>query len=412
MNTAQADITAAKARLQTQGWVSRRSEFFRHLPPPELQQWLTEPADEGSDAQPAARTDWTLHPLDDTCTRQIDACWLDALDAVERSELFARLPAPGGDDAPFAWAHRALCRQGLRLRISAREDGAPVQLHLRHRPLGLAEAPLLVLEIEQDARCVLLETHERSADRSHAEIAQNLQLHVMLARGARLHHLRVVAPDPGDRIAHFVHATLARDAHYAQAMAATGSDYHLQRTTVQLQGPGAQARSAGVLLTNGRTLDQQVHTHMNAARTVSNVEILALASGRAHAVANACTRIAAGSDDADVRQRLSGIALDGQPHMVLRPHLEILHDQVQAVHGATWGTLPQDALFYASQRGLDPATARALIAQGMARALLERKLEDPEQPAAGKLLADWLEAGWLARAIAHQLAGSTEAPHG
>jgi Fe-S cluster assembly protein SufD len=75
-------------------------------------------------------------------------------------------------------------------------------------------------------------------------------------------------------------------------------------------------------------------------------------------VANAYTRIAAGADDASVRQRLSGIALAGQPRMVLRPHLEILHDQVQAVHGATWGALPADALFYAGQRGLDEATAR------------------------------------------------------
>jgi len=34
-------------------------------------------------------------------------------------------------------------------------------------------------------------------------------------------------------------------------------------------------------------------------------------------------------------------------------YLEILHDQVQATHGATWGALPEDALFYAQQRGID-----------------------------------------------------------
>ena len=40
MNSAQADMHAARKRLQTQGWIARRSEAFHHLPPPALQDWL------------------------------------------------------------------------------------------------------------------------------------------------------------------------------------------------------------------------------------------------------------------------------------------------------------------------------------------------------------------------------------
>ena len=40
MDSARADILAAEGHLQTHGWVPRRSEAFRHLPPPELAQWL------------------------------------------------------------------------------------------------------------------------------------------------------------------------------------------------------------------------------------------------------------------------------------------------------------------------------------------------------------------------------------
>jgi Fe-S cluster assembly protein SufD len=88
-----------------------------------------------------------------------------------------------------------------------------------------------------------------------------------------------------------------------------------------------------------------------AAHTTSAVECLALASGSARGVANAHTRIAPGADEAEARQRLSGIPTAGQPRLVLRPHLEIHHDQVQAAHGATWGALPEDALFYAASAG-------------------------------------------------------------
>ena len=93
---------------------------------------------------------------------------------------------------------------------------------------------------------------------------------------------------------------------------------------------------------------------------------------------NAHTLLAPGADDANVGQRLSAIPTSGQPRVVLRPHMEIHHDQVQAAHGATYGALPEEALFYARQRGLDEASALALILLGLQRAVLERALDDHE----------------------------------
>lgn len=417
MDSARADILAAQSHLATHGWIGRRSESFRHLPPPELAQWQGQPAaDVACDAPPLAGTGWTLLPIGQTPASGVDARWLDALDPAQRAELFAGLPPPGegGDAAPFAWAHRALCRQGLRLRVQGSPGKAPgeqdiVWLHLRHQPRAQAEAPLLVLDVDEGVRCMLIESHEHDPAVCQHGLAQNLHVHIQLARGARLQHLRVAAPGPQDRSAHFVHATLAAGAHYAQALVATGGSYHLQRCVVQLQGAGAEARHAGLLLAGTQTIDHQIVSRLDAPHTTSQVEALALASDSARAVANAYTRIAAGADDASVRQRLSGIALAGQPRMVLRPHLEILHDQVQAVHGATWGALPADALFYAGQRGLDEATARALIIDGMARAVLERCLDDAD---GASLLEPWLASGWLHQAIARHLSIPQEAAHG
>ena len=417
MNSARADILAAESHLQAHGWIGRRNESFRHLPPPELRQWQGEPASDAACSAPAlAGTGWTLNPIGQTPASGVDARWLDALDPAQRAELFAGLPPPGegGDAAPFAWAHRALCRQGLRLRVKGAPGQSPskqdtVWLHLRHQARMPAEAPLLVIDVDEGVRCMLIESHEHDATVCNQGLAQNLQAHIHLARGARLQHLRIAAPGPQDRTAHVVHATLAANAHYAQALVATGGSYHLQRCAVQLQGAGAQARHAGLLLAGTQTVDHQIFSQLDAACTSSQVEALALASGNARVVANAYTRIAAGSDDASVRQRLSGVALDGQPRMVLRPHLEILHDQVQAVHGATWGALPADALFYACQRGLDDATARALIIDGMARAVLERCMDDAD---GAHLLAQWLDGGWLHQAIARHLTAPKEPVHG
>ena len=161
-----------------------------------------------------------------------------------------------------------------------------------------------------------------------------------------------------------------------------------------------------MLFAAGSTLEQQVRTTQGAQRTSSRVDTLALASGTAHIVVNAHSRIDPGADDAEVRQRLTGIPTDGQPKVVLRPHLEIHHDRVQAAHGATWGALPEEALFYAAQRGLDEREARALIIEGMASASLARCLETPG------LMAELGVDRLLASTVARHLAGPTDACHG
>lgn len=413
MDTARADALAARDFLAGRGWIRPRNESFRHLPPPGVDTWLgigSAAPPPLCEAVPWTGTGWTLQPVGNTPLGRTEARWLDAADPMQRAALFAGLPPPGeGDAAPFAWAHRALCCQGLRVRVTGTADTtAPptVWLQLRHQPRASVEAPLLVLEVADGVRCVLIETHERVLSQAEHSVAQNLHLHLRLGRGAALQHLRVVTPGSGDHIAHFVHAQLAQDARYAQALVASGSAYHLQRSVLDLQGAGAVARTAGLLLAADSALEQQVQMAHTGARTHSAVEALALVRGKARAVVNAHTRIAPGADQAEVRQRLHGIPLAGQPRLVLRPHLEIHHDNVQAAHGATWGALPQDALFYARQRGLDEDGARSLIVQGMASALLERCFDD------AATTQTLLAHGLLERTLAQHLDNAPEVHHG
>ncbi|WP_374564878.1 SufD family Fe-S cluster assembly protein [Ideonella sp.] len=420
MDLARADALAARHQLGVMGWIPRHSESFRHLPPPAADIWLGDaPPAVGCHAHPLAGAGWTLHPIGQSPQGRVDARWLDAGDALQRAELFAGLPMPagageaGGDDAaPFAWAHRALCRQGLRMRIGAtpgagRGPSDTVWLQLRHQPRSAVEAPLLVIEVLAGVQAVLVETHDRQSLACQQPIVQNLQVHVLLGEGATLRHLRVAAPSPADRVAHHVHARLARGARYEQAVIALGSGYHLQRNVLGLQAEGAVARHAGLMLAAAdAVLEHQVRVSHTAARTTSSVEDLALASGAARLVANAHTRIAPAAAEAEVRQRLVGIPTGGQPKLVLRPHLEICHDQVQATHGATWGALPEDALFYARQRGLDERSARGLIVEGMAGALMQRCFSDSH-------LLQAVDIDTLLRAaVARHLAAGEGARHG
>jgi Fe-S cluster assembly protein SufD len=405
MDHARADELAARNHLAAHGWIPRNAEAFRHLPPPAAALWLGEAEAIAFDIAPTSS--WEVRVLAPDVAGSVDVRRLDATDPAQRRELLANLPLPGDDAAaPFAWAHRVLLRQGLRLRVRPAMDGRELVLHVQRRGDSV-EAPLLVIELLPGARCVLLETHDAADAPARKAIVQNLQVHVLAGERSALRHLRVALPAAQDRIAHHVHVQLGENASYAQALLVSGSAYHLQRTVLELGHAGAAARTASVLLADDTCIDQQVLAHHGARDTNSRIDALALGSGSARLVSYAHTTIAAGSDDAQTRQRLVGVPTSGQPRLVLRPHLEIPHDKVQAAHGATWGALPEDALFHARQRGVDESTAKAMIAEGMATAVLARVLGD------ASVLETLNLATRLSRAIAdHLAAGRKELRHG
>src|SRR5689334_5215008 len=70
-----------------------------------------------------------------------------------------------------------------------------------------------------------------------------------------------------------------------------------------------------------------------------------------------------------------------------KPELEIFADDVKCAHGASVGELDAMQLFYAESRGLDPASARALLLEGFVMGLWDSASEpDAIREAARKSL--------------------------
>jgi Fe-S cluster assembly protein SufD len=66
----------------------------------------------------------------------------------------------------------------------------------------------------------------------------------------------------------------------------------------------------------------------------------------------------------DAEQSIKAMLLDRGATANAKPELEIFADDVKCAHGATVGELDKDQLYYAAARGLDPASARALLLEG------------------------------------------------
>ena len=74
--------------------------------------------------------------------------------------------------------------------------------------------------------------------------------------------------------------------------------------------------------------------------------------------------VARGAQKVDGEQSVKAMLLDRGATANCKPELEIYADDVKCAHGASVGELDKEQLFYAAARGLDPATARALLLEG------------------------------------------------
>jgi len=78
----------------------------------------------------------------------------------------------------------------------------------------------------------------------------------------------------------------------------------------------------------------------------------------------------------DGEQSVKAMLLNRGATANCKPELEIYADDVKCAHGASVGELDPDQLFYALSRGLDPASAKALLLEGFVLQLWDEAPED------------------------------------
>ncbi|RME92982.1 MAG: SufD family Fe-S cluster assembly protein [Candidatus Hydrogenedentota bacterium] len=90
-------------------------------------------------------------------------------------------------------------------------------------------------------------------------------------------------------------------------------------------------------------------------------------------VSNFCTRIVIGKNIAKAtsNQKAKGIALSNTVKFNFRPELEIYSDEVECSHGASIGSLDEEALFYLRARGLSLEEAKELLVQATESSILD-----------------------------------------
>lgn len=164
-------------------------------------------------------------------------------------------------------------------------------------------------------------------------------------------------------------------------------DLHLQGTDADIDLQVLSLPAAGAF-----DLPVTVHHHAPGARSRLHLRAIGLAGTRSSL--NGRIKVYEGARKTDSEQHMASLLLSPKAEINAKPDLEIYNDDVKCAHGASFGQLDADALFYLRARGLDAPTARGLLIQAFAQQVLDA-LPDATLRASlsDQLLARLREAG-------------------
>jgi Fe-S cluster assembly protein SufD len=133
---------------------------------------------------------------------------------------------------------------------------------------------------------------------------------------------------------------------------------------------GADFALTGANIGTGLSANEIVTTVRHAGESGrSRQTVRSVLNGKATGSYLGKVEVARGAQKTDAEQSVKAMLLDRGATANCKPELEIFADDVKCAHGASVGELDAMQLFYAESRGLDPASARALLLEGFVMSL-------------------------------------------
>lgn len=245
----------------------------------------------------------------------------------------------------------------------------------------------VLLVAEPGAELKLVEQFD-SCD-AQANLFHNHVTEVIMQPNARLQHIRVQVEDEGLVHINGLHIRQARDSHYEQHSIAFGSALKRNDVNVTFDGENAHCEMNGVFLSKHR---QHIDNHLNLEHAkphcTSNTNFKGFVTGESRAVFNGRIHIHQHAQKTEAHLNNKNLLLSKQAELNTKPELEIYADDVKCSHGASIGQLDDKSMFYFQSRGIDRASAEAMLCLGF----VNEKVEQIPSPAIQALVGDRLAA--------------------
>jgi Fe-S cluster assembly protein SufD len=265
--------------------------------------------------------------------------------------------------------------------------GAPRTLALRFisQASGTAHHGALVLTLAPGAVLTLLESHEGAGEAYVADTA----LDIRLGEGARLKRIVLIDEAPDAIAVAGAEVALAPNSSFAQTVLTRGAKRQRCETRVRHPGGGASVRLDGLYLPTGaRQADLTTEVLHQGVDGSTRQLTKGAVRDQARGVFQGRIVVEQGADRTDARMGHHALILSEKAEVDAKPELLIYADDVACAHGNTVGAIDEQALFYAAQRGIPDAEARAMLTE----AFLIEVVDRIEHEGAREIARQWVSA--------------------
>ncbi|HAG93730.1 MAG: Fe-S cluster assembly protein SufD [Pseudomonadales bacterium] len=218
-----------------------------------------------------------------------------------------------------------------------------------------------------------LELIEQFDSLGATNVFHNHMMEVSLHPNARMVHTRLQVEHESLTHINGLHIKLAQGSHYEQHALAFGSALKRNDINVSFNGNNAYCRLNGVFLSKHK---QHIDNHLNlehaAPHCNSDTEYKGFITDSSRAVFNGRIHIHQHAQKTAAHLNSKNLLLSKQAELDTKPELEIYADDVKCSHGASIGKLDDKSLFYFQSRGIDRATAEAMLCLGFVNEMVEQ----------------------------------------
>jgi Fe-S cluster assembly protein SufD len=257
-------------------------------------------------------------------------------------------------------------REDARIAVNA-GGSRTVALRIVSRGAGSHVAQIAV-NVGLGGKLTLLESYEGEG----AYLAYT-ELTFEIAEGAAVERIVLAGDDAEGVSVSQAEVRLEPGADFAQTMLTSGARRQRLETVVRHPGGHAELRLDGAyLLADRRHADlTTVVTHEAVDGTTEQLT-KGVVRDQARGVFQGRIVVAEGADRTDARMGHHALILSDRAEVDAKPELLIFADDVSCAHGNTVGALDEDALFYARQRGVPEAEARAMLTEAFVGEVVDR----------------------------------------
>ncbi len=371
--------TASRAAFELRGLPTMREERWRFLPLGSLEgpAWRVAP---GDPAAPSVHDSRILAGA--AHLRSLDGRLVGDFPAIEGLRI-GRLPdlteiaegrlgilADRRAENPFLDLATSFAEDILVISVAAGHTGSRLEFHHHAVAAESVSAPRLLVVLAEGASLTLIERYASAGAEARLVLPV---FEAELAAGARLDHVRVQAEGPATRVfaTSSVHLNGERAVYHGTAVQ-LGGQLLRHDLDARLAASHTEATLNGLVRVGDRAIvDNHTRIEHLAPHTSSHELYKVILADKARSVFNGRIFVAQAGQKTDAYQSNPNLLLSDSAVANSNPELEIYADDVRCTHGATYGDLDADALFYLRARGVPRAAAEEILIEAFAGQVLD-----------------------------------------